>query len=192
MRPDHPHTHQQKSVGRVRRVIDRHGPCITPQAACSPVSTIAWRRSVSSVQAMAVRAPRAWSTRRTVKVQAVEQLTAEELEVSPLSHGGGDQPFVILPASQWSGEGVSAWVASLSPPTQVAIQERDRPLVIDFFATWCGPCVLLASELEKVRTCATFATRVHHCVLGCLTLRGVFPVSVGGRGARRQGADRES
>lgn len=34
---------------------------------------------------------------------------------------------------------------------QVAIQERDRPLVIDFFATWCGPCVLLASELEKVR-----------------------------------------
>jgi len=47
-----------------------------------------------------------------MKVTAVEQLTAEELEV--------------------------------------AIQERDRPLVIDFFATWCGPCVLLSSELEKV------------------------------------------
>ena len=25
-------------------------------------------------------------------------------------------------------------------------------MVIDFFATWCGPCVLLASELEKVKT----------------------------------------
>lgn len=33
---------------------------------------------------------------------------------------------------------------------QVAIQNRDRPMVIDFYATWCGPCVLMATELEKV------------------------------------------
>ncbi|KAK9839620.1 hypothetical protein WJX81_001395 [Elliptochloris bilobata] len=33
---------------------------------------------------------------------------------------------------------------------EVAIQERDRPLIVDFFATWCGPCVLLAKELESV------------------------------------------
>lgn len=33
---------------------------------------------------------------------------------------------------------------------EVAIAERDRPMVIDFYATWCGPCVLLSSELEKV------------------------------------------
>ena len=33
---------------------------------------------------------------------------------------------------------------------EVAIQSRDRPLVIDFFATWCGPCLLLATELEQV------------------------------------------
>jgi len=33
---------------------------------------------------------------------------------------------------------------------EVAITERDRPLVIDFFATWCGPCLLLSNELEKV------------------------------------------
>eukprot|EP00191_Tetraselmis_sp_GSL018_P006518 CAMPEP_0177609252 /NCGR_PEP_ID=MMETSP0419_2-20121207/18966_1 /TAXON_ID=582737 /ORGANISM="Tetraselmis sp., Strain GSL018" /LENGTH=138 /DNA_ID=CAMNT_0019104117 /DNA_START=161 /DNA_END=577 /DNA_ORIENTATION=+ len=33
---------------------------------------------------------------------------------------------------------------------EVAIQERDRPLVIDFYATWCGPCVLMAKELEQV------------------------------------------
>ncbi|KAK3232748.1 hypothetical protein CYMTET_56918 [Cymbomonas tetramitiformis] len=33
---------------------------------------------------------------------------------------------------------------------EVAIAEREVPIIIDFFATWCGPCVLLAAELEKV------------------------------------------
>jgi len=28
----------------------------------------------------------------------------------------------------------------------------EKPTVIDFFATWCGPCLLLAQELEKVCT----------------------------------------
>jgi hypothetical protein len=31
----------------------------------------------------------------------------------------------------------------------VELENRDRPLIIDFYATWCGPCVLLAKELEQ-------------------------------------------
>ena len=33
---------------------------------------------------------------------------------------------------------------------EVVIADQEKPIVIDFFATWCGPCVMLAKELEKV------------------------------------------
>eukprot|EP00238_Polyblepharides_amylifera_P000816 CAMPEP_0196570618 /NCGR_PEP_ID=MMETSP1081-20130531/756_1 /TAXON_ID=36882 /ORGANISM="Pyramimonas amylifera, Strain CCMP720" /LENGTH=192 /DNA_ID=CAMNT_0041887159 /DNA_START=63 /DNA_END=641 /DNA_ORIENTATION=- len=64
----------------------------------------------SSYQSLTKRS----SSSTIVRAGAIEQLTAEELEV--------------------------------------AIQERTVPLIIDFYATWCGPCVLLAQELEKVAT----------------------------------------
>lgn len=33
---------------------------------------------------------------------------------------------------------------------EIEVANRECPLIIDFFATWCGPCLLLAQELEKV------------------------------------------
>eukprot|EP00884_Botryococcus_braunii_P016268 jgi/Botrbrau1/3324/Bobra.0048s0019.1 len=30
------------------------------------------------------------------------------------------------------------------------LQDRTMPLIIDFYATWCGPCLLLAKELDEL------------------------------------------
>ncbi|CAG9466049.1 unnamed protein product [Pedinophyceae sp. YPF-701] len=33
---------------------------------------------------------------------------------------------------------------------EVEIANRSKPLIVDFYASWCGPCVMLAKELDKV------------------------------------------
>lgn len=33
---------------------------------------------------------------------------------------------------------------------EVEMTEWELPMILDVFATWCGPCVMLKPEIEKV------------------------------------------
>ena len=43
---------------------------------------------------------------------------------------------------------------------EVELGDRQKPLIIDFYATWCGPCLLLAKELEQARSISNLHPKI--------------------------------
>ena len=54
---------------------------------------------------------------------------------------------------------------------EVEIVNREKPLIIDFYATWCGPCLMLSKELEQVAE--TLGDRVQILKIDCDENEGI-------------------
>ena len=112
--------------------------------ACAPVSSLRSRTpaaSRSSRASLAARgsAPRPFQLAALKATNRRRAASSKRLQCRAEAPGAEEEAPASGLVKKLTGEEL-----------EVAIQERDRPLIVDFYATWCGPCVLMAKELENV------------------------------------------
>ncbi|WZY96207.1 hypothetical protein YC2023_068536 [Brassica napus] len=97
-----------------------------------------------------LHAPSSLFLRREIRPVAspFSSSTAGSFPLSPLTH-----PRKIIcppPRGKFVREDYLVRKLSAQELQELVKGERKVPLIVDFYATWCGPCILMAQELEMV------------------------------------------
>ncbi|XP_010557872.1 PREDICTED: thioredoxin-like protein CITRX, chloroplastic [Tarenaya hassleriana] len=100
---------------------------------------------------ISVNPPPSFSSRRDVRREAspLSSFTAGDFSVSSLTR---PRRKLLCPPPRGKHVREDYLVKKLSAQEiqELVKGERNVPLIIDFYATWCGPCILMAQELEML------------------------------------------
>lgn len=83
------------------------------------------------------------------------------------------QPLQGLEDRRTTGTATRAVREVTAEELEKEMTEWDLPMILDVFAVWCGPCLMLKPELEKVKRHVEFG-REYPC---CRVLRGIHGFS---------------
>ena len=104
---------------------------------------------------------RSLALRRSFRAPSGRSRSFSRVSSSSVSAGALGASGAAAASSAASASGASSLIEPLTgAELEIALQDRDRVMLVDFYATWCGPCVLLQQELEQVSKIMGDAVRI--------------------------------